>query len=137
MPPPSRFYPVAPEATVRHETVVLPVYTGRTRSGPLRQRRTQGAAVGLINWIFDIYQHTKIDEARKEAIEARLEAARITQSGSIDAQRLERAMGELALATKTLQRLMVSKGVCTHDELRITLLQVDGEDGAHDGRSPL
>ena len=24
--------------------------------------------MGLINWIFDIYQHTKIDEARKEAI---------------------------------------------------------------------
>ena len=32
--------------------------------------------MGLTNWIFDIYQHTKIDEARKEAMEARLEAAR-------------------------------------------------------------
>jgi hypothetical protein len=93
--------------------------------------------VGLINWIFDIYQHTKIDEARKEAMEARLEAARISQHGSIDAQRSERVMGELALATKTLQRLMIDKGVCTHDELRTTLLQVDGEDGSHDGRSPL
>jgi hypothetical protein len=38
--------------------------------------------VGLINWIFDIYQHTKIDEARKEAMEARLEAARINRGGS-------------------------------------------------------
>ena len=47
--------------------------------------------MGLTNWIFDIYQHSKIDEARKEAME-------------------ERAMGELALATKTLQRLMVEKG---------------------------
>ncbi len=43
-------------------------------------------------------------------MEARLEAARINQGGSVDAQRLERAMGELALATKTLQRLMVEKG---------------------------
>tara|TARA_B100000029_G_scaffold160452_1_gene156282 strand:- start:285 stop:566 length:282 start_codon:yes stop_codon:yes gene_type:complete len=93
--------------------------------------------MGLINWIFDIYQHSKIDEARKEAMEARLEAARINQGGSVDAQRLERAMGELALATKTLQRLMVEKGVCTHDELRNTLLKVDGEDGVHDGRSPI
>ncbi len=66
--------------------------------------------MGLTNWIFDIYQHSKIDEARKEAMEARLEAARINQGGSVDAQRLERAMGELALATKTLQRLMVEKG---------------------------
>ena len=93
--------------------------------------------MGLINWIFDIYQHTKIDEARKEAMEARLEAARINRDGSIDAQRLERVMGELALATKTLQRLMLEKGVCTHDELRTMLLHVDGEDGAHDGRSPV
>ncbi|MEE2964991.1 MAG: hypothetical protein VX427_12735 [Acidobacteriota bacterium] len=31
--------------------------------------------MGLTNWIFDIYQHTKIDEARKEAMEARREAA--------------------------------------------------------------
>jgi hypothetical protein len=46
-------------------------------------------------------------------------------------------MGELALATKTLQRLMIDKGVCTHDELRTTLLKVDGEDGAHDGRAPI
>ncbi|MDA1093997.1 MAG: hypothetical protein O3A25_12125 [Acidobacteria bacterium] len=45
----------------------------------------------------------------------RLEAARINQSGSIDARRLERVVGELALATKTLQRLMIDKGVCTHD----------------------
>ena len=68
---------------------------------------------------------------------ARLEAARINRGGSTDAQRLERVMGELALATKTLQRLMIDKGVCTHDELWTTLLKVDGEDGAHDGRSPI
>jgi hypothetical protein len=97
----------------------------------------EGAGMGLINWIFDIYQHTKIDEARKEAMEARLEAARINRGGSTDAQRLERVMGELALATKTLQRLMIDKGVCTHDELWTTLLKIDGEDGAHDGRSPI
>lgn len=93
--------------------------------------------MGLINWIFDIYQHSKIDEVRKEAMEARLEVARVNQGGSVDAQRLERTMGELALATKTLQRLMVEKGICSHDELRSMLLKVDGEDGRHDGRSPI
>jgi hypothetical protein len=93
--------------------------------------------MGLINWIFDIYQHTKIDEARKEAMEARLEAARVNQGGSVDAARLERALGELALATKTLQRVMVEKGVCTNDEFRTVLARVDAEDGAQDGRAPI
>ncbi len=93
--------------------------------------------MGLINWIFDIYQHTKIDEVRKEAMEARLEASRVNQGGSVDAARLERALGELALATKTVQRLLVDKGVCTHDELRSALQTVDAEDGRTDGRSPI
>ncbi len=93
--------------------------------------------MGLINWIFDIYQHTKIDEVRKEAMEARLEASRVNQSGSVDAARLERALGELALATKTVQRLLVDKGVCTHDELHTALQRVDAEDGSADGRSPI
>jgi hypothetical protein len=42
--------------------------------------------MGLINWIFDIYQHSKIDEIRQEAIEARLEAARVNQGVSGIAQ---------------------------------------------------
>jgi hypothetical protein len=96
--------------------------------------------VGLINWIFDIYQHTQIDRARTEAAEARAELSRIHRGGSgggVDAERLERALGELALATKTLQRLMLDKGVCTHDELAEKLRQVDLEDGRSDGRSPV
>ena len=93
--------------------------------------------MGLINWIFDIYQHTKIDEVRKEAMEARLEAARVNQGGSVDAVRLERALGELALATKTIQRLLVDKGVCSNEEFRNTLQKVDIEDGRADGRVPL
>ena len=93
--------------------------------------------MGLINWIFDIYQHTKIDEVRKEAKEARLEAARVNQGGSVDAVRLERALGELALATKTIQRLLVEKGVCSNDDLRHTLQRVDVEDGRADGRAPI
>jgi hypothetical protein len=97
----------------------------------------EGGAMGLINWIFDIYQHTKIDEVRKEAMEARLEAARVNQGGSVDAVRLERALGELALATKTIQRLLVDKGICSNDEFRNTLQQVDVEDGRADGRAPI
>jgi hypothetical protein len=94
--------------------------------------------MGLINWIFDIYQHTQIDKARSEAAAARAEAAAVRgSSGAVDAVRLERALGELALATRTLQRVMVEKGLCTHEELASRLHAVDLEDGRADGRLPL
>ena len=94
--------------------------------------------VSLINWIFDIYQHTQIDKARKEAQEARADVARVTRSGgTVDADRLERALGELALATKTMQRVLVEKGVCSVQEFADELKRVDGEDGRADGLSPI
>ena len=94
--------------------------------------------MGLINWIFDIYQHQKISEAREEAASARAEAARVVRSSDPGASaRIEGAVGELALATKTLQRLLVDKGVCTADELQRMLVTVDREDGREDGRAPI
>ena len=94
--------------------------------------------MGLINWIFDIYQHTQIDKARTEAAAARAEVAAVRASGGgVDGARLEQALGELALATKTLQRVMIDKGVCTNEELAAKLNQVDLEDGRADGRTPL
>jgi len=94
--------------------------------------------MGLINWIFDIYQHTQIDKARDEARQARAEATAVRGAGGgVDADRLERAVGELALATKTVQRMMVAKGVCTREEFAAMMREVDREDGREDGRSPL
>ena len=95
--------------------------------------------MGMINWIFDIYQHTQIDKAREESAQARAEmAAMRSSSGSgIDNQKLERALGELALATKTIQRLMVEKGLCDQSEFRERLKQIDLEDGTADGRAPI
>ena len=94
--------------------------------------------MGLINWIFDIYQHTQIDKARTDAAAARAEAAALRgAAGNVDGARLERALGELALATRTLQRMLVEKGVCTHEELAARLGQVDLEDGRADGRLPI
>lgn len=94
--------------------------------------------MGLINWIFDIYQHTKIDDARREAAEARAEVAAVRSSGGgVDAAHLVRALEELALATKTLQRTLVEKGVCTPDEFATRMRQIDLEDGTADGRTPL
>ncbi len=95
--------------------------------------------MGLINWIFDIYQHGKIDDARAEAAAARAEVSAIRQGsgGGVDAARLERTIGELALATKTLQRLMIEKGICTSSECAAKLREVDLEDGRADGRTPI
>jgi hypothetical protein len=94
--------------------------------------------VGLINWIFDIYQHTQIDKAKSEAAAARAELSAVrSSSGGVDAARLERALGELALATRTLQRVLVEKGVCSHEEFLTRLRAIDLEDGRSDNRLPL
>ena len=94
--------------------------------------------MGLINWIFDFYQHHQIDKLRDEAAHARVEAASIRSGGGgVDTVRLEQALGELALAVKTLQRVMLDKGVCSPDEFANKLRQVDLEDGRPDGRAPV
>jgi len=91
--------------------------------------------MGLINWIFDIYQHTQIDKARSEAAAARAELASVRTGGnSVDAARLQVTLEELALATKALQRTLVEKGVCSSDEFARTLREIDQEDGLLDGR---
>ena len=87
--------------------------------------------MSLLNWIFDIYQHNKINNLQSE-----LELRRDTQ-GSIDSERLERAIGELALAVKTVQRLAVEKGLCTAQEFQDRMHAIDAEDGRIDGQSPV
>lgn len=94
--------------------------------------------MSMINWIFDIYQHSKIDDARNEARAARAEVAALRQSsGDVDAERIERALGELALAVKTVQRMLIEKGVCSTAELGSLLDKVDREDGRADGQAPI
>ncbi|MFT7671204.1 MAG: hypothetical protein ACI8X5_003921 [Planctomycetota bacterium] len=94
--------------------------------------------MGLINWVFDIYQHSKIDDARRETSELRSEMASLrNQGGGVNTDRLEDAIGSLALATKTLQRMLIEKGVCTQSELSTMLNHIDAEDGLHDGKAPL
>ena len=94
--------------------------------------------MGLINWIFDIYQHTQIDKAKTEAAAARAELASVRSGGSgVDAARLQATLEELALATKALQRTLVEKGVCSSEEFARKLREIDLEDGTVDGRSRL
>ena len=92
--------------------------------------------MGLINWIFDFYQQYRIDELQRDTAQARAEASVRTPTGAVDAEKLERAVGEMALAVKTVQRMMVEKGLCTSDEFRTRLGQLDLEDGRADGRAP-
>jgi hypothetical protein len=93
--------------------------------------------MGLINWIFDFYQQYRIDQLRDEASKVRAEASVKGAGGQVDADRLESALGELALAVKTVQRMMVDKGVCSAEEFHGKLRQVDLEDGRADGRAPV
>ena len=90
--------------------------------------------MGLINWIFDFYQQYRIEQIHKETAQA---AAVRSTGGNVDPARLEAALGELALAVKTVQRVMVDKGVCSAQELHDKLRQIDLEDGRPDGRAPV
>jgi len=94
--------------------------------------------MGLINWIFDIYQHTQIDKAKSEAAAARAEVASVRASGGgVDGARLQAMLEELALATKALQRTLVDKGVCSADEFARKVREIDLEDDLADGRTRL
>ncbi|MFO0981074.1 MAG: hypothetical protein U1E76_04870 [Planctomycetota bacterium] len=94
--------------------------------------------MGLINWIFDFYQQSRIESLQEEAMRARAEATAIrSSSGSLDMNLLERAIGELALAVKAVQRVAIDKGLCTPAELEQVIRQIDREDGKEDGRSPV
>jgi hypothetical protein len=94
--------------------------------------------MGLINWIFDIYQHSKIDDTNREQAQLRSEMAQLrSQGGGMNSERVEDAVGSLALATKTMQRILVEKGICTADEFSDMLRRIDAEDGRRDGKSPL
>lgn len=94
--------------------------------------------MSLLNWLFDFYQQHRIGTLRNEATQARAEAMALRGAGgSVDLERLERALGELALAVKTIQRIAVEKGLCSPEEFRRKLQAIDLEDGAADGRAPL
>ncbi len=93
--------------------------------------------MGLINWIFDFYQHSKINRAHDEAAALRREMATLRdRAGDVDSDALLQAVGQLALAVKTVQRLCVVKGLCTEGEFQRVLREIDAEDGRSDGMSP-
>jgi hypothetical protein len=108
--------------------------TGRLLAS--RRGLRDDGGMGLINWIFDIYQHTKIDRTEQETERLRAEMATLrNSSGGVDQERVLRAIGELALAVKTVQRLAVEKGLCTEAEFRQKAQAIDLEDGRADGRA--
>lgn len=94
--------------------------------------------MGLINWIFDFYQHSRINDAHRENEDLRTHLRELRQqNGGVDQERLLRAVGELALAVKTLQRAVVEKGIVGEAELRRIAQDVDRADGRVDGQSPI
>ena len=94
--------------------------------------------MGLINWIFDFYQQYRIDQLRDETSRTRTEVTAVrAPTGTLDIERLEKTLGELALAVKTVQRIAVEKGICTPEEFHQKLRAIDLEDGRADGRAPI
>ena len=95
--------------------------------------------MGLINSIFDFYQQQyRIDQLQEEATRTREEATNVRGAeGRLDIERLERALGEVALPVKTNQRVMVEKGMCTTEELQQKLRAIHLEDGRADGCAPI
>lgn len=96
--------------------------------------------MGLINWIFDIYQQSRIEDLSRDLQNEQARSQWLStrsSGGEVDSDRLEKALGELALAVKTIQRLAVEKGLCTPDELQRKMREIDREDGIEDGRSPV
>jgi hypothetical protein len=94
--------------------------------------------MSLINWIFDAYQHHKLDQTRQETSQLRSELEHMRQAGGgMNEAHLQQAVGELALAIKTIQRLAVEKGLCTRDEFQRMMREVDAEDGRIDGQAPV
>lgn len=89
--------------------------------------------MGLINWMFDLYQHSRINDLHREAEAARSEAFALRSGGSARPPELERAVGELALAVKAIQRLAVKKGLCSAQEFERAMAEIDAEDGRADG----
>ena len=94
--------------------------------------------MGLINWMFDLYQQSRIEDLHRQAESARAEAFSLRSAGGgaasgANTAALERAIGELAVAVKTVQRLAVQKGLCTSAEFTQTMDQIDREDGRADG----
>lgn len=90
--------------------------------------------MGLINWIFDFYQQSRIERAQQESAQLRAEMASLrTPRGDADPEMLLRAIGELALAVKTVQRLAIEKGLMTEAEFKRTAQAIDSEDGRADG----
>ncbi len=89
--------------------------------------------MSLLNWIFDAWQHSRIRDTQNETALLRREMASLRGTAGLDEDRVVRALGELALAVKTVQRLCVEKGVCTEAEFQQRAREIDLEDGRADG----
>ena len=80
--------------------------------------------MSILNYLFDSEWSRRSD----------IEALKEQHSSLVSSLGLHQGIGELALLTKTLMRILVEKGVCTGREIEDMMHQVDLEDGSADGR---
>src|SRR5262245_36067998 len=99
--------------------------------------------MGVWNYMFDNEWLQRADiEATRDAlhtqarigIRSRGEMRRNLQDLEARVDELEEENGVLALFVRTLQRLMIEKGVFSKDELAAALRAIDLQDGKADGK---
>lgn len=96
-------------------------------------------AMSIFNYLFDSdwYQRSDIEALKEQNsnLTSRVEIRRSTDAEqSARIAELQQDVGELALLSKTLMRLLLEKGVCTGKELEDLMREIDMEDGVADGR---
>ena len=95
--------------------------------------------MSIFNFIFDSEwsQRSDIEDLKQKNIEL---ASKLYQKRPGEAtlekkiHTLEQEVGELALLSKTLMRILMEKGVCTGQEFEALMHQFDLEDGVADGK---
>jgi hypothetical protein len=92
--------------------------------------------MGWESFIFDneLLQRVDIERTRRAMQAQTFVNAKARGRMRRNVEALEEDLGMLALACRTMMRLLIEKGVLTRDEIAAVMKAIDGQDGAVDGR---
>lgn len=83
-----------------------------------------------MDFLFDVYQQGKINEARQQAERAKNKADRFAD----DIKSLERRLDRLALASQALWEMLRDAGHHSDEALAAKMQEIDLRDGSSDGK---
>lgn len=88
-----------------------------------------------MRWMFPEWaQWMELRDARQRLSVTEHQARRMRRETRERLDELETAVGAMALYVRSMQRLLVEKGVMTREEVLATMEAVDRQDGTLDGR---